>query len=73
VDAAIVTLSGLPSEAIDRRVASIALGGTIVANMALKIFVALLYGRTRSAGSVAVLSASAGVLLATLGWRLLLE
>jgi uncharacterized membrane protein (DUF4010 family) len=73
VDAAIVTLSGLPPEAIDRRVASIALGGTIVANMALKILVTVLYARRRAAGSVAALCASAGVLLVTLGWRLLFE
>ena len=73
VDAAIVTLSGLPPEAIDRRVSSIALGGTIVANMAIKILVTALYARTRAAGSVAALSASAGVLLVTLGWRVFLE
>lgn len=71
VDAAIVTLSGLPVSAIAREAAAIALAGTIVANMALKIFVTGAYARRRSLVAVAGLSASTVVLLLTIGWRLL--
>lgn len=73
VDAAIVTLSGLPPEAIDRRIAAIALAGTIVANMAVKMIVTGLYARRRGAQAMLGLGASAVVLLATIGWRLILE
>lgn len=70
VDAAIVTLSGLPTEAIDRRIAAIALAGTIVANMALKIFVTGAYARRRAVRAMAGLATSATVLLLTIAWRL---
>ena len=73
VDAAIVTLSGLPVSAIDSRLAAIALAGTIVANTVLKMIVTALYGRRRGAGAVGALGATAAVLTATLAWRLLLE
>lgn len=73
VDAAIVTLSGLPPEAIDRRIAAVALAGTIVANMAVKMLVTGLYARQRGAQAMLGLGASAAVLLATIGWRLILE
>lgn len=70
VDAAIVTLSGLPSEAIDRRIAAIALAGTIVANMAVKMLVTAVYARRKSLRAVLGLAASATVLIAVIGWRL---
>lgn len=73
VDAAIVTLSGLPVSAIDPRLAAIALAGTIVANTVLKMMVTALYARRRAVGAVGALGATAGVLVATLAWRLLLE
>lgn len=72
VDAAIVTLSGLPVTAIDRQVAAIALAGTIVANMVLKIFVTVAYARQTGRGAAAGLAASAVVLLLTIGWRVLI-
>lgn len=72
VDAAIVTLSGLPVEAIDRRTGAIAIAGTIVANMALKMLIAGVYSRGRGKGAVIALGASALVLTLTIGWRLLL-
>lgn len=72
VDAAIVTLSGLPASAIDPRLAAIALAGTILANTVLKMMVTALYARRRAAGAVGALGATAGVLVATLAWRLLL-
>lgn len=71
VDASIVTLSSLPVEAIDRKVAAIALAGTIVANMALKIFVTALYARRKGRGAALGLAASTLLLLLTIGWRVL--
>lgn len=69
VDAAIVTLSGLPAEAIDRRIAAIAIAGTIVANMVLKIFVTAAYARENGLRAAVGLAASAMLLLLTIGWR----
>jgi len=69
VDAAIVTLSGLPVEAIDRDLAALALGGTIVANMALKMILAALYARRSGLTAIALLAASTLVLVATLVWQ----
>lgn len=71
VDASIVTLSSLPVAAIDRKVAAIALAGTIVANMALKIFVTAAYARRNGRGASLGLAASTLVLLLTIGWRFL--
>lgn len=69
VDASIVTLSGLPVAAIDRKTAALALAGTIVANMTLKIFVTSAYARRAGRGAAFGLAASAVVLLVTIGWR----
>ena len=66
VDAAIVTLSGLPPQAIDRELAAFAIAGTIIANMALKMAVAGIYARSRSAGSLAGMGASILVLAITI-------
>jgi len=71
VDAAIITLSGLPATTIARDVAALALGGTIVANMALKMVVTLIYARRHGLAATAMLAASTGTLLATLAWRAL--
>jgi uncharacterized membrane protein (DUF4010 family) len=65
VDAAIVTLSGLPIRSIERDLAAIALAGTIIANMLLKMFVAALYARRASAGALVGLGASTAVLALT--------
>ena len=67
VDAAIVTLSGLPVEAIDRQLAALALAGTIIANTLLKLFVAGTYARSRSGRALAGLGASTLVLAVTVG------
>lgn len=66
VDAAIVTLSGLPPRAIDRELAATALAGTVVANMSLKMLVAGLYARRRSGPSLIGLGASTIVLASTI-------
>lgn len=70
VDAAIVTLSGLPQEAIERRIAAIAIAGTIVANMAVKMLVTAVYARRMGLPAVLGLAASTTVLIAVIGWRL---
>jgi uncharacterized membrane protein (DUF4010 family) len=62
VDAAIVTLSGLPVHVIDRSIAAMALAGTIIANMLVKLFVAALYARQRSGPAIVGLAASTAVL-----------
>lgn len=67
VDASIVTAGGLPPEAITAALAAIAIGGTIVANMTVKIGVTYAYaGRKGMAAGVALI-ASTLTLLASLG------
>lgn len=68
VDAAIVTLSGLPQGALVPSIAAFALGGTIAVNMAFKMAVAGATAGRRSMGAVAALGVSLIVLLTTLGW-----
>jgi len=70
VDTAIITLGGLPSSAIAPLLAAIAIAGTIIANMAVKIGITLVYaGRgglpaaVAMAASVAALSAAIAVAL----------
>lgn len=66
VDASIVTAGGLPPEAISSSLAAIAIGGTIIANMAVKIGVTLAYGRSKARPAALALAASTLVLAATL-------
>ena len=67
VDASIVTAGGLPPEAIAAPLAAIAIGGTIVANMAVKIGVTLAYARGQGWPAAIALLASTLVLAVTLG------
>lgn len=73
VDASIVTAGGLPPEAIPAELAAIAIGGTIIANMAVKIGVTLAYGRREGVPAALALLASTLVLAGTLaaGWALM--
>ena len=73
VDAAIVTLSGLPVQAIERDLAALAIAGTIIANMLLKMFVAGLYARKASGWTMVGLGASTAVLAASVVAGLLLH
>lgn len=73
VDAAIVTLSGLPLEAIERDLAAVAIAGTIVANMLLKMAVAAGYGGTRGRAGVLGLAASTAVLALSVAAGLMLH
>ena len=67
VDAAIVTLSGLPARTLDRELAALAISGTIIANTALKMVVAALYARSRSGGALIGLAASTIAVAAAVG------
>ena len=66
VDASIITAGGLPPSAIDPELAAIAIGGTIVANMAVKIGVTLSYARRSGRSAAAALLASTAVLIGSL-------
>ena len=73
VDAAIVTAGGLPAGAITASLAALALGGTILANMAVKLGVTLAYARGKGMSAALALGASMLALAASLvaGWFLL--
>lgn len=73
VDASIVTAGGLPDTAIGPTLAAIAIGGTVVANMAVKIGVTLAYARGKGASAAIALGASTLVLAGSLvvAWALL--
>ena len=58
VDAAIVTVGGLPVESISAGLAAVALGGTILANMAVKLGVTLAYARSKGVSAAIALGAS---------------
>lgn len=70
VDAAIVTAGNLPPEAIGAQLAALALGGTILANMAVKLGITIAYARGRSLSAALALAASMLALAASLvvGW-----
>ena len=68
VDAAIITLSGLPDDAVIPSIAALALGGTVAVNMAFKMAVVGLTARRPGLVAVAALGVSLVILLATLGW-----
>lgn len=70
VDAAIVTAGGLPVEAISPALAALALGGTILANMTVKLGITLAYARGKGMGAAMALGASMAALAVSLmvGW-----
>lgn len=65
VDASIVTAGGLPPSAIAPDLAALALAGTVVANMTLKIGVTLAYAGRRGTAAALALAASTLVLAAS--------
>ena len=67
VDVAIVTAGGLPPQAISAELAAVALAGTIIANMAVKIGVTLAYAGEKGRSAAAALVASTLVLAASIG------
>jgi hypothetical protein len=70
VDAAIVTAGGLPPQTITAALAALALGGTILANMSVKLGVTLAYAKGKGLGAVLALGASMAALAGSLvmGW-----
>ncbi|WP_310467801.1 DUF4010 domain-containing protein [Sphingomonas sp.] len=73
VDAAIVTVGGLKPEAITAGLAALALGGTILANMAVKLGVTIAYARSKGTSAALALAASMAALAVSLAvgwWRL---
>ena len=67
VDTAIITLGGLPADAISPVLAAIAIAGTIIGNMAVKIGIALVYARGKGVSSAAAMTASVVALLIMIG------
>lgn len=70
VDAAIVTVGGLPAKAISAQLAAIALAGTILANMTVKLGITLAYARAQGKSAALALGASMVVLAGTIGLAL---
>jgi uncharacterized membrane protein (DUF4010 family) len=70
VDAAIVTAGNLPPEAIGAQLAALALGGTVLANMSVKLLITLGYARGKGLSAALALGASMAALAVTLviGW-----
>jgi len=70
VDAAIVTAGYLPPEAIGAQLAALALGGTILANMTVKLGIVLAYARHKGRSAALALAASMAALAGSLvvGW-----
>ena len=66
VDSAVVTAGGLPTTAIAAPLAALAIGGTIVANMLVKIGVTVFYARRAGRAAAMALAASTFTLIATL-------
>ncbi len=67
VDVAIVTLGGLSPTAISPLVAAMAIGGTIIINMAVKIGITLVYAHRRGLSAVAAMTASVAALAIMIG------
>ena len=67
VDTAIVTLGGLPADAISPLLAAMAIAGTIIANMTVKIGITLVYARRRGLPAAIALGASVAALAASIG------
>jgi uncharacterized membrane protein (DUF4010 family) len=67
VDVAIVTLGGLSPDAISPLVAAMAISGTIIANMAVKVGITLAYARRRGLSAVAAMLSSVVALAAMVG------
>jgi uncharacterized membrane protein (DUF4010 family) len=62
VDVAIITLGGLSPDAITPLVAAMAIGGTVIANMAVKMGITLVYAGRKGVTAAAAMLASVAVL-----------
>ena len=70
VDTAIITLGGLDPKTISAGLAALALVGTVLANMAVKLGITLAYARSKGTAAALALAASMVALAATIviGW-----
>ena len=70
VDTAIITLGGLDPSAIASSLAALALAGTVLANMAVKLGITLAYARSKGKSAALALAASMVALTLTIavGW-----
>ncbi len=67
VDVAIVTLGGLPADAIAPLPAAMAIAGTIIVNMAVKIGITLAYARSKGISAAIAMTASVAALAIMIG------
>jgi len=67
IDTAIITLGGLPPSAISGLLAAIAIAGTIIINMAVKIGITLAYAGRKGIPAVIAMTVSIVVLAVTIG------
>jgi uncharacterized membrane protein (DUF4010 family) len=67
VDTAIITLGGLPPAAITPQLAAIAIAGTIIANMAVKIGITLVYAGRKGTSAAIAMGASVLALAVMIG------
>jgi uncharacterized membrane protein (DUF4010 family) len=58
VDTAVITLGGLDPKAISAALAAIALAGTVLINMSVKLGITIVYARSRGKGAALALGAS---------------
>jgi len=66
VDVAIITLGALPADAISPLLAAIAICGTIIVNMGVKIGITLVYARRKGVSAAIAMTASVIVLAASM-------
>ncbi|MDL2341440.1 MAG: MgtC/SapB family protein [Pseudomonadota bacterium] len=73
VDTAIITLGGLSAQSINAHLAGLALAGTVLANMTVKLGITLAYARRKGVSAALALGASmvALVISIAVGWLLL--
>jgi uncharacterized membrane protein (DUF4010 family) len=67
VDTAIITLGGLDSKAIGASLAALALAGTVLVNMSVKLGITLAYARSKGVSAAIALGASMAALALTIG------
>jgi len=67
VDVAIITLGGLSAAAIAPLPAAMAISGTVIANMAVKIGITLVYARKKGVSAAVAMTASVVVLAVMIG------
>jgi uncharacterized membrane protein (DUF4010 family) len=68
VDTAIITLGGLDPAAISPLLAAIAVAGTVIANMAVKMGIVVVYAGKRGLPAVAAMATSVAVLAVTIAF-----